>query len=439
MAFTHCYALVISVLFLVLFAFSTGKKNYTTVKEVISERERIVKEIAQRAEQIYNNRENELSCDCSLHDCGNDFNNSDERECTSELIFETCEAQCKQRWVDYKSTGVRTPDGVNPEVLDVLMKQFICLTSHLNQDFTKVREEHGLGTSWTYIGLRNGGFRTWPLRARGRIETDEQTFPKDCKTYDPRRRPWYSAAATGPKDAIILVDRSASTGTTAGSVGEGGTLWLTLQIAVEQIVDTWTHIDYVNIVLFSSTAEALWNESSLVAATAEVNEELKDRTRRETPSGSTNIHRGFHKAFKLLTKGFKEGNTSKCNKIIIFLTEGRDTELKTSQVLKRIESMQKNLKRKTGARAHIFTYSFGLDADESLARQISCEHQGLWNSVTNFVNPLSDMTNYLETMAVSRSSKGPVWIQPYEDAGGLGVLTTVSVPVFSSIGKNGKL
>ena len=33
-----------------------------------------------------------------------------------------------------------------------------------------------------------------------------------CSAYDPRVRPWYIAAATGPKEVVVLADTSESTG-----------------------------------------------------------------------------------------------------------------------------------------------------------------------------------------------------------------------------------
>jgi len=51
---------------------------------------------------------------------------------------------------------------------------------------------------------------------------------------------------------------------------------------------------------------------------------------------------------------------------------------------------------------------------------------------------LADLNTYLETMATTRGSQGPIWVEPYEDADGLGTLTTVSIPVFNR-GKKGEL
>jgi Mg-chelatase subunit ChlD len=42
----------------------------------------------------------------------------------------------------------------------------------------------------------------WRLYPADRQET--------CYTFDPRVRPWYVAATSGPKDVIIVIDKSGS-------------------------------------------------------------------------------------------------------------------------------------------------------------------------------------------------------------------------------------
>ena len=42
--------------------------------------------------------------------------------------------------------------------------------------------------SWTYFGAHNGLFRKIPA-----------THQEQCGSYDPRKRPWFVAASSGPK------------------------------------------------------------------------------------------------------------------------------------------------------------------------------------------------------------------------------------------------
>jgi len=50
-------------------------------------------------------------------------------------------------------------------------------------------------TEFQYFGANNGLFRQ--TSALGR---------KDCGSYDPRIRPWFVAAASGPKDVVLVID-----------------------------------------------------------------------------------------------------------------------------------------------------------------------------------------------------------------------------------------
>ena len=410
--------------------------NFTSVEEVIRRRERIVEEISAKAEELYNQRQRIVeACRCSRHDCATDFGENNVMECTSELLFETCEEGCGERLVNYNKTVVRTPDATNPRVLSANMKQSICTYADLEEEFKNVKFKHGLTNSWTYIGLQDGHFRTWPMRARGRDQTIDHPYLESCKPYDPRRRPWYSAASTGPKDVILLADRSVSMLASSGHASVGNSLWGSAQRALLSLMDTFISADFVNVVLFSSDAQALWTGAALAEANPENRQKLQKKIRGATPSGSTNVVAGFEKSIDLFIRGMKEGTSSNCSRIIILLSEGSDTRLRTSEVLSTIEDLQKKLESETGTRASVFSYSIGPEADESLAQQIACANEGLWAPVRRYEDPLSDMNNYMEGIAVSRAKQGPVWVDPYEDAGGLGQVTTVSKPVFSQSSK----
>ena len=49
-------------------------------------------------------------------------------------------------------------------------------------------------------GMRDGNYVEWPIYESCLSDTD----------FDPRFRPWFANAATGPKDVIILIDTSGS-------------------------------------------------------------------------------------------------------------------------------------------------------------------------------------------------------------------------------------
>ena len=70
------------------------------------------------------------------------------------------------------------------------------------------------------------------------------SYSVECDDYDPRRRPWYVAASSGPKDVVIIMDISAS-------MDDEGRLPLA-QDAVASVLSTMNEHTYTNMVLFST-------------------------------------------------------------------------------------------------------------------------------------------------------------------------------------------
>ena len=59
---------------------------------------------------------------------------------------------------------------------------------------------------YQYFGHQSsGGYGQWP-----KTDLSESSM---CREYDPRFRPWYTGAATGPKDVVLVLDKSGSMAT----------------------------------------------------------------------------------------------------------------------------------------------------------------------------------------------------------------------------------
>jgi hypothetical protein len=57
---------------------------------------------------------------------------------------------------------------------------------------------------YMYIGMqKEGAYAQWP-------DMDSCTAANQWGTFDPRFRPWYSAAASGPKNVVMVIDVSGS-------------------------------------------------------------------------------------------------------------------------------------------------------------------------------------------------------------------------------------
>ena len=128
-----------------------------------------------------------------------------------------------------------------------------CLSSIVGSSFQRIAAKEA---STSRVGSAYGAFQhlgtymQWP---------GLEWCPAD---YDPRYRPWYAAAAAGPKDVVVVVDVSGSmSGTRIGMA----------KAAAKAVLETLTEADFATVVVFSSRADAY--SSTLVRAT-EANKEL---------------------------------------------------------------------------------------------------------------------------------------------------------------------
>ena len=65
-------------------------------------------------------------------------------------------------------------------------------------------------------------------------------------SYDPRFRPWYASAASGPKDVVIVIDMS-------GSMANGKRVEMAIA-ATQKVLNTLSWVDYVTVVSFDAAA-----------------------------------------------------------------------------------------------------------------------------------------------------------------------------------------
>ena len=104
-----------------------------------------------------------------------------------------------------------------------------------------------------------------------------------CDSYDPRYRPWYSAAITGPKDMILILDTSGSMSqkVKVSKINDNGQEILVtverLQVMKEAalaLLKTITFVDFVQIVHYNTDATA--HGSKLVRGTTSNKRKLEN-------------------------------------------------------------------------------------------------------------------------------------------------------------------
>jgi len=234
--------------------------------------------------------------------------------------------------------------------------------------------------------------------------------PSASSPYDPRFRPWYVSAVSGPKDVVIVLDRSNSM--------SKENRWQQAVDAAKAVLETLTEFDYTTVVAFNSLASVFDDAAQLVPVTREnlalLNAWLDDLY----PLGGTSFRAGLSKAFNVIDAS--STSSSSCNRLVLFLTDGIDgSGLDVSEV----ESM--NTKGSA-----IFTYSFGDEADRALPKMIACENEGIWYHVPDGASIGDAMSKYYSYYVQALSSQKQVRWTMYEEISTKNELITGCLPAY---------
>merc|ERR1719223_2231941 len=139
--------------------------------------------------------------------------------------------------------------------------------------------------------------------------------------FDPRFRPWYAGAVSGPRDLVLVIDTSGS------MTGERIEM---ARRAVLLALKTLTWVDYVSIVLFSDYVKDRYS-TKLVRATEEEKVRLANWvSSRMTAGGGTNFFPALNVALDMLKSTENIGHTT-CTQSIMFLTDGQAYDWSTTQ------------------------------------------------------------------------------------------------------------
>lgn len=386
--------------------------------------------------------------ECSYASCSADIGNV-ETECTERFGFlASCSGysgldQCNGRKVNKNKSVLLFADAADVESQE--MKEYICGTRSLDAFF---KTDHTDDLMWSYFGSTSGMFRNYPGYARERDGSS-------CTAYDPRKRPWYLAASSGPKDVVLVLDVSGSMNAYVASTKTRLDILKEAMVGTATktgLLDTFTYLDNIHVVLFSSDAYMLsgFSEEFLFPATADNIASAKTAINSIQATGSTNFRDAFNKAFNVLENSYRnEGSSTGCNTAIIFLTDGRDTSCEdcgsqyiengvcvcTSEMLNTIDTLQTRLTAAGGRQASIFAYSMGENADDSISRQLACRNGGSWAKILDTDDPMTKMVGYYQFLARSNIySDNVYWTEPYMDDPTGELVTTAAKAVYESQG-----
>lgn len=204
------------------------------------------------------------------------------------------------------------------------------------------------------------------------------------------------------------------------------------------LLDSFGQSDFVSVVTFSQEASVVGSSELLVRGTADNLKELKRAVNLLVEKTTTNFQAGFEKAFDVLRESDANERTSSCKRVIVFLTDGEDSECNLIQdggatscgesymengacrcgqrYLEQIDQWQEKLVEDAGgAPAAIFAYSMGAEAGNMLPRQIACRNGGSWGEIGDGEDPLSQMQAFFSFLAKDAQPNTVYWSEPFND------------------------
>lgn len=391
-----------------------------TTSDLIAAKEALVSAQAVEVEQLYASR---CSSDCASDDecttltCFASASFANERQCATQFAKPHECDQCLpggtagrrfnlQRSSVRMSAEVRSSEaprttptaGSDADTLQREARDAICFSEGLEPSWI-AQQQADSSTAFQFFGSTTGVMRMYPG------DSTDRSNPK-CDAYDPRVRSWYVSAVSGPKDLIIIVDTS---GSMSQPIVLGTSTRLELaKTAVKSVLKTLSHVDRAQVVTFSSAASSFYPPDHGVSSTqywgteqtygsrttptlVAMSEENYHAAERFVdswiPTGTTQAHLGFKKAFDIFAASDSAEMTTGCAKTILFLTDGQFADPDGA-------SMGSNRLSLLNAahNTHIFTYSVGAGAGHTLPKQIACAHNGVWAGLGDDLSVVRVMT-----------------------------------------------
>ncbi|ELK15137.1 Voltage-dependent calcium channel subunit alpha-2/delta-2 [Pteropus alecto] len=341
--------------------------------------------------------------------------------------------------VNYSYTAVQIPTDIYKGSTVILNE--LNWTEALENVFTENRRQDPT-LLWQVFGSATGVTRYYPATP--------WRAPKKIDLYDVRRRPWYIQGASSPKDMVIIVDVS-------GSVS-GLTLKL-MKTSVCEMLDTLSDDDYVNVASFNEKAQPVSCFTHLVQANVRNKKVFKEAVQGMVAKGTTGYKAGFEYAFdQLQNSNITRAN---CNKMIMMFTDGGEDRVQ--DVFEKYNWPNRTVRLSPGGRCpdlgavqgaggcapaaaavtsspkqvRVFTFSVGQhNYDVTPLQWMACANKGYYFEIPSIGAIRINTQEYLDVLGrpmvlAGKEAKQVQWTNVYEDALGLGLVVTGTLPVFN--------
>ena len=273
-----------------------------------------------------------------------------------------------------------------------------------------------------FYGSQEGVFRIFPAR-----------HWDNCTGFDPRTRPWYVAASSGPKNVVLILDTSESM---------KGLKLKYLKVAAKRVIDTLTVLDRVAVVAFNDTSHVFADRTDgawVMMDATEVNKAfLKESINALVPSGETNFYGAFNDTFETMKRTFAKESHDICNSAILFFTDGVMNKPEGINKTTVINLVEENLKELSSPKPVLF-FTFSISTSTTnvheFPRELACLSKfGVWSKIDSADQIVDSLNSYYRLFALGIGKKGNsdfvTWAEPYDFITGGVKGTTVAAPVY---------
>ncbi|KAM7005682.1 voltage-dependent calcium channel subunit alpha-2/delta-2a isoform 2-T2 [Tautogolabrus adspersus] len=371
------------------------------ISKLLNSKRKALEKLAREAEQL---QQEHVWQDGVTADDGEEENPF---ESATSLELEFVDDPNFKNKVNYSSSAVQIPTDIykgSPVILNELN-----WTQALERVFIENRQEDS-SLRWQVFGSATGVTRYYPATP--------WRAPNKIDLYDVRRRPWYIQGASSPKDMVIIVDVS-------GSVS-GLTLKL-MKNSVIEMLDTLSDDDYVNVARFNEKADAVVPcFRTLVQANVRNKKIFKDAVMHMQAKGTTDYKSGFTFAFEQLLNE-SSAPRANCNKMIMMFTDGGED--RAQDIFEKYNWPNKTVR--------VFTFSVGQhNYDVTPLQWIACANKGYYFEIPSIGAIRINTQEYLDVLGrpmvlAGQRAKQVQWTNVYQDALGLGLVITGTMPVFN--------
>uniref|UniRef100_A0A674AXP2 Calcium channel, voltage-dependent, alpha 2/delta subunit 1a n=1 Tax=Salmo trutta TaxID=8032 RepID=A0A674AXP2_SALTR len=291
-----------------------------------------------------------------------------------------------RRLISYNTTAVHIPTDIYEGSTIVLNE--LNWTDALEAVFRKNKEEDPT-LLWQVFGSATGLARYFPASPW----MDSRKTPNKIDLYDVRHR-------LSPRPLSLQVSGSVS----------GLTLKL-IHTSVNEMLETLSDDDYVNVVYFNDKAVKAACFQNLVQANVRNKRFLKDAVRNISAKGITNYKGGFELAFEQLSSLNVTQGRALCNKIIMLFTDGG--EERAQEIFQKYNADKK---------VRIFTFSVGQhNYDKGPIQWMACTNKGYYYEIPSIGAIRINTQEYLDVLGrpmvkANNKAKQVQWTNVYQDA-----------------------